>query len=275
MPKATFIRYFLFVLITLSQAAVAQTKYTGKIVDAATNTPLPFVNVGIVGQNIGTVTDEQGRFTIPLSYQYGSDSFKISIIGYESKSWLVENRLDNLGDSIIKLQPANYEITEVEVNNKRLKSKTIGSTTTSPFFAGGFTSNDLGNEVCVKINVGKKTVLLDKFNFNIASNNCDSLLFRVNVYRIKDGLPGDNLLKESVYVVTSITSGLVTVDLSPYSLWLSDDFAIGVEYIKPCPERALLFSAAFLGSIYSRTTSQGNWEKLKGFDLGFNVEVKY
>jgi hypothetical protein len=263
------------VLLLVSQVCLGQAVYQGQIVDAATNEPLPFVNVGIVGQNIGTVTDNDGRFRIPLAYQYAKDSLKVSMIGYDSKSWTVDYLLDHINDSTIKLNKANNQIKQVEINSDKLRPKLVGSTTTSPYFTGGFTSNDLGNEICVKINVGKRPFYLQEFTFNIASNNCDSLLFRVNVYSLKNDLPNKSLLNENVIIATKITNGQVTVDLKPYELLLDEDFAIGLEYIKPCNERALWFSAAFLGSIYSRTTSQGDWEKLKGFDLGFNVKVLY
>ncbi len=268
-------KYFTSVLLLVSHLCMGQAVYQARVVDATTNEPLPFVNVGIVGQNIGTVTDDAGRFRITLEYQYANDSVKVSMIGYDSKSWTVDYLLDHINDSTIKLNKANNQIKQVEINSDKLRPKVVGSTTTSPFFTGGFTSNDLGNEICVKINVGKRPFYLQEFTFNIASNNCDSLLFRINVYSLKNDLPDQSLLSENLIIATKITSGQITVDLKPYELLIDEDFAIGLEYIKPCNERSLWFSAAFLGSIYSRTTSQGNWGKLKGFDLGFNVKVLY
>lgn len=266
-------KYILALLLLASQISMAQVVYKGQITDAATNEPLPYVNVGIVGQNVGTVTDADGKFEIPLAYQFANDSLKVSMIGYDSKSWLVDYLIDHIAQGDIKLVKAKNEIKQVEISSKRLRSKVLGSTTTSPFFTGGFTSNDLGNEICVKINVGKRPVYLQEFSFNIASNNCDSLLFRINIYSLKEEMPDQTLLHQNVLVGAKISSGQITVDLKPYELMIEDDFAIGLEYIKPCNERALWFSAAFLGSIYSRTTSQGSWEKIKGFDLGFNVRV--
>jgi len=258
--------------LLMAEAAFAQT-YTGKVIDAQTGEPLPYVNVGIVGQNVGTVTDIEGVFKIRLDDEHDRDSLKISMIGYESRSWKVFDYKFIAKDSIVRLRKSNYEINQVEINSKRLRSKLLGSTTTSEFFTGGFTSNDLGNEIGVRINVGRKPVYLQNFSFNIAQNNCDSLLFRVNVYSLKNDEPDSSLLHENVLVGTRKKSGLITVDMLPYALQIDDDFVIALEFIRPCPDRALQFSAAFLGSIYSRVTSQGTWEKLKGFDLGFNVKV--
>lgn len=265
-------KHLVYLLLFISHLATAQTIFKGQVIDAATKEPLPYVNVGIVGRSVGTVTDEEGRFQLPLEAEYNKDSVKISMIGYNSRSWSVYDLKYEIKDSVLRLTKSQHELKQVEISDKRLRAKILGSTTTSQYFTGGFTSNDLGNEVAVKINL-KGTAYLDKFNFSIAQNNCDSLLFRVNIYSIKNDMPDSSLLHENILVSTSIKSGVITVDLAPYGLRVTDDFIIGIEYIKPCSERYLTFSAAFLGSIYSRTTSQGDWEKLKGFDLGFNVRV--
>lgn len=266
-------RYLIFLFILMSQTVWAQRSYSGIVVDAETQEPLPFVNVGIVGQNVGTVTDEQGHFKLPVDDYLMNDSIRFSMIGYASETHLLGEMNMHYPSGIIPLKEKDMQLKEVEIAADKLKSKTLGSTSTSPFFTGSFTTNELGNEVGVRINVRKKPAYLAEFNFSIAHNNCDSLLFRVNVYNMKDEMPDSNLLPENVFVAYSGTSGVVSVDLLEYGLEFNDDFIIGIEYIKPCTDRSIHFSAALLGSIYSRQTSQGEWEKLKGFDLGFNVRV--
>lgn len=265
-------RYLLLLLLFVSEFAAAQT-VEGHVVDAKTNEPLAFVNVGVVGRAVGTVTDEAGYFKLTISSEYKQDSLRLSIIGYQARSYSVYDLLYDKPITQFKLTKASHELAEVEVTSKKLRPKVLGSTTTSPYFTGGFTTDDLGNEVGVRINVGRKPVYLQEFNFHIASNSCDSLLFRVNVYSIKEDLPDSILLRENVLVGTTITSGTVTVDMKPYNLYIEDDFIITIEYIKPCSERSLAFSAGFIGAIYARTTSQADWEKVKGFNLGFNVKV--
>lgn len=266
-------KYFLLFFSLLSQTILAQTAYSGRVVDAATQESLAFVNVGIVGQNVGTVTDEQGYFQLPVNEGLMNDSIRFSMIGYQTETRLIRDLSVYYPTGIIALKAADLQLREVQINADKLKSKILGSESTSRNFTGGFTSNDLGNEVCVRINIKKSPSYLADFNFSIAHSNCDSLLFRVNVYSIKNNMPDSNLLQENVLVSTNKTSGVVHVDLLPYGIEVTDDFIIGLEYIKPCSERSLQFSAAFLGAIYSRQTSQGDWELLKGFDLGFNVRV--
>lgn len=265
--------YITLLLLLISFATLAQNNIHGVVLDAATLEPLPYVNVGVIGRVKGTVTDGSGAFSLTLPDQYNNDSLRVSMIGYEAETWLVADLKNRKQPVKIKLPAVDYEIKAVEVNSSKLKRKTLGSTSTSLTMAVGFGTSALGNEVCVKINVKKKPVLLNKFNFHIARSTCDTVIFRINIYDLKDGMPNQNLLHQNLIVSTTQTSGPLSVDLSPYRLWLEEDFAIGVEYIVPCKDEAVFFSGAFLGSIYSRTTSQADWETIKGFDLGFNVEV--
>lgn len=264
---------FIFLLLLIGFSGFTQSTLQGTVLDADNDQPLPYVNVGVVGRSVGTVTDDSGSFTLEIPDAYSKDSLRISMLGYEPVSYLVNDLKIGLASTIIKLKPTDFEIEAVEISSTKLKSKILGSTSSSMVMAAGFTTNDLGNEVCVRINVKKDPVYLQYFNFHIAINKCDTVTFRVNIYKLNNDLPGESLLHENLIVSTSKKSGWVTVDLRPFALWLEDDLAIGVEYIKPCPEKSLFFSGAFLGSIYSRTTSQAEWETLKGFDLGFNVEV--
>lgn len=279
MPKhianlvGTMKQYITIFLLLISISSFAQNQLHAVVLDAETLEPLPYVNVGIVGRALGTVTDGSGNVKLTIPDKYDNDSLRVSMIGYEAVTWLVADIKNRKQPLEIRLPPAGYEIKAVEVNSTKLKRKVLGSTSTSLTMAVGFGTSALGNEVCVKINVKKKPVLLSKFNFHIASSTCDTIIFRINIYDLKDGLPNQNLLHENVIVNTTQTSGPLSVDISPYRLWLEEDFAIGVEYIVPCKDKAVFFSGAFLGSIYSRTTSQANWETIKGFDLGFNVEV--
>ncbi len=74
----------LILLITSSSVLFAGTtgKLTGKVVDSKTNEPLPFVNIIIVGTNMGAATDIDGNYTI-LNIPPGTYSVKAQYIGYQ------------------------------------------------------------------------------------------------------------------------------------------------------------------------------------------------
>jgi hypothetical protein len=68
---------YISLLLTLflsSGYCYSQTKLVGQVVDALTKEPLPFVNIGLVNENIGTVSDEQGYFILELDAERYSQS---------------------------------------------------------------------------------------------------------------------------------------------------------------------------------------------------------
>jgi TonB family protein len=68
-------------------SSLASTPFKGKVVDASTSEPLPGVAVRIKGTNIGTVTDINGDYTLPLP---PSDAtLSLSFIGYAEKQLVV------------------------------------------------------------------------------------------------------------------------------------------------------------------------------------------
>ncbi|MCH8957687.1 carboxypeptidase-like regulatory domain-containing protein, partial [candidate division KSB1 bacterium] len=72
------------ILIALSPVSIwaGQTgKISGKIIDSATNEPLPGVNVVIEGTNMGAATDLEGEYVI-LNISPGTYALKVSMIGY-------------------------------------------------------------------------------------------------------------------------------------------------------------------------------------------------
>jgi hypothetical protein len=68
--------------------------FEGIVKDAKTNLPLPYVNVGIIGKSVGTVTDSTGRYKLNLA-NHDADSLKLSMIGYAAQTYQVADFLKN------------------------------------------------------------------------------------------------------------------------------------------------------------------------------------
>ena len=79
---------FLFIAAPALLFAGTTGKLTGKIIDSNSKEPLPFVNVILMGTNLGAATDLDGRYTI-LNIPPGNYSVKAQSIGYQSV--IVEN----------------------------------------------------------------------------------------------------------------------------------------------------------------------------------------
>ena len=255
----------------------AQNNFVGIVADVKTKKPLPYVNIGIIKKNIGTVSSPDGFFNIPLKNADKKDIIRFSMIGYKSLSQTI-NSFSNeysIGDTIL-MESEDFALPEVVLTDRNWKFKTLGCMTRSKEISAGFSNNELGNEVGVIIPISNSPSVLESFNFHINQNYYEPITFRVNVYSLKNGIPDRSVLTENVIVHTKIKSGQMKIDLSIYNVWVEDDFYIGIEMIEDLKSSGFFFSAKPLsGPIITRHTSQGEWNKVKGLGIGFNVKVKY
>ncbi len=76
--------FLLFICLTLSSINVdgQTTIISGKIYDAGTNEPMPFVNIILLGTQDGTVSDFDGNFTVTSNAK--ADSIRAQYIGYKT-----------------------------------------------------------------------------------------------------------------------------------------------------------------------------------------------
>lgn len=254
------------------------------VLDFNTREPIPFVNIGILGKNHGTVSDAHGHFTldIPQTEIAPNDTLRFSSIGYQKLDFLVKD-LATLPKEI-KLQKTTLLLPTVTINPKKYKRlKTLGHRANSDKIVFYFQSNRLGTELASLIEVKKGSYYLKSAHFNIAENKFGALFFRINLYESLNGLPGKNLLPEGIIVKTDLKKGTLSVDLARYNLVLAEDFILSLEWVQALNQgklsKDLMFCAALgNGTIFTKTTSQANWraftQKKFGFrpQLGFYVE---
>jgi hypothetical protein len=261
--------------ILVSHAAISQTRIKCTVIDSATKAPIEFANVGIVSRAFGTVTNEQGEFELNIPDSLKKEKLRISLLGYKTK----DLRITDLSEKqTVFLAQSYFNLNEVTVKPKKdPKYKTLGNETTSKGVTCGFTSNKLGCEMAVKLNIKHKETWLKKLSFNIVRNVYDSLIFRVNVYKKdKDGNPGENMLTKSLFVTPAVKTGLVEVDLSKYYLFVDDDVYVSIEWIKDLGDtKGLYFSCQMLGGTYFRYTSQDKWNHSAAVGVGLFVDVEY
>ena len=173
----------------------AQSNITGSIVDVQTKVANPYVNIGIVEQERGTVSNFDGKFTLNL---HKGDEVTFSAIGYKSQI-LVESDLFN--DIIVKLAPTKYalEIIDVQASTLESEEKIFGLRNETRGHSIGFGNIQLGAEIGAPILIEKSTYVKSA-NFVLNHAKGDSLLFRVNIYKLADGNVGENLLEENKFI---------------------------------------------------------------------------
>ncbi|RYY36628.1 MAG: carboxypeptidase-like regulatory domain-containing protein [Sphingobacteriaceae bacterium] len=244
----------------------------GTIKDAKTGETLPYVNVGIVGKGIGTVTNVDGKFKLDLKGST-ADTLKLSMIGYKSQAFITGSYSSG---KVVSLQPDVVNLKEVKVKPKKWKTALLGNQTSSKSGNAGFTSNKLGNEIGTIIKIKKSPTLIKKFYANVATAPRDSVKMRLNFYSVKDGLPDQLLNTQNIFVTLKKDQEQVVIDLEPYNIVAEDKFVVTLEWIENARGQGVHFSASFFkGPIIARETSQAGWEKVGMFGLGFYVLAEY
>ncbi len=98
----------------------------GFLLEASTREPIPFATIRIKDKAVGVISNNDGSFRIPKSFQEKGDFLEISSMGYESITIAIaslnENRLN-----LFFLKPAVYELNETVVKGtlKTLSAKDI------------------------------------------------------------------------------------------------------------------------------------------------------
>lgn len=255
-----------------------QTTLVGRVLDTQSKVSLVYVNIGVVGKEVGTVSDAEGYFSLTLDQPTErQDSLRFSMLGYEPKSFLLDQFLEDKPFEIYLNEQA-FALEEVVLISpkKNLKAKLLGNKTKSNLIYTAFTTNRLGNEMGIVIRGRKDPMWLDYLEFNIVENDYGPIRFRLNIYDLKEGLPNQNILTENVFIDTDLERGIVRVDLTPYDLLINEDFFVALEWIEDLGPGKLYFSGGFFGNpLIARSVSQGPWKRVGNASLGMQVYVRY
>lgn len=263
---------------------------SGKVLNFENSEPLAYVNIGIKNKTVGTVSNDNGLFKLSLNDKVTSkDTIVFSFIGFKTEKYLV-SELNKIKEPIL-LQPKNTELDEVVVSSKKikLKSKKIGRTSKglglmhSNFYSYYEKDVDdrLSKERGMKFKMRKNCHIKD-LNFNITSNDFKSLKFRVNFYKIQDGLPTDLIVQENIiFEIKDNFLGWFKVDLEPYKIYLrekTEEVAVTIQWLESVKENkkskyfAISTASSPTHTAYFREKAMDSWNK-GGQNLSFYLNA--
>ncbi len=251
---------------------------SGVILDSETKQILSYVNIGIAGKNVGTVSDENGKFALEISEEMKNEQLKFSFIGYEDKILNISGIISGKEELTVSLTPTVYMLEDIIVKPKNYKTKIVGNTTKSQGIEAGFSEHLLGYEAGVLMKIKARPTFIEEVVFTI--NNCsyDSIFYRLNIYEMTKNGPGRNILRKPIYISYSKEDleETIVVDLTELNVFVEDDFVVTLEHVKDLGDGVLNFSVGlFNGGTWHRETSQGGWKKLGIAGLGISALIKY
>lgn len=261
----THVKFTLVLLIALCCRTEAQT-VRGVIKDASTKQPLAYVHVGVFNKNMGVISHENGEFEIDLSRALPDDEIGFSMIGYETKKVKVES----VGREYLAIQltPKQYMLKEVIVRDKKRETKKLGRTEPSKWTTGqsGHTEFGFGGEWGLRINHEGKKYWLDNVQFHLRFNTVDSVLYRIQIYSIKDGLPGESLLRKDLLVKSYKNKKWIIAYCEDQQILIDQDVIVTFEFVRWWTSTSgenRLFTTHGLGyeqgTTYHRISSQDAW----------------
>ena len=278
---------FLTVMVLFGLYVQAQTKITGKVIDAETQAALAFTNIGILGTTTGTVSDHNGNFSLSLNTKLSfKDTLQFSFIGYKTTS-IVISRLKP-SDNIIEMVPQADQLDQVVITGIKPKEKIIGrnhigsGTLWSNFYIAGEEQDDrLGRELGMRFNL-KGDYRLKTFSFYIGSNEYNSVKFRLNVYKIDENGPAELLNKEDViFDVGDIQSDWFELNLEDYNIYIKEElssFAVTIQWLESDKKSqdskyfSIPLSINPLDTKYFREKGMSQW-KSSNHNLSFYLTV--
>ena len=199
-------RYWVLLFLTCF-SITAQIK--GFIVDDK-NQPIPYVNIWVENENIGTTSNEDGIFTINAS----NDKILVfSAVGFETKKSKISNN-----DRVV-LKIAIYNLSEIVITkSSRTKEIEIGNHKKS------FGSHLSGSVPWIYAKrfefdtVYRKTPFL-KNAVVLTKSKIKNATFKLRIFSVmENGFPGDDLLNENVVIVVKKGINKNIIDLSKYHL---------------------------------------------------------
>ena len=269
---------FLF-FIMFSFYSFSQNKIEGYILDKD-NLPIKYVNIGFLNKSLGTISDNNGYFSLSIYNIKDTDSLKISHISYKPKVLSVRTIIHLLESENFKFHLSDYfhlldEVNLIKYNFK--KKLFLGYRTFHPRLLISFNSFEQGNEIGRLIR-NDKVIWINKLIFHIKKNDFNNVKLRVNLYSVKDDLPFKRLNYEDIFVNTKNKKGKLKFNLSKYKLIIENNFFITLEAVeKEGNENGkFVFKGEWLfnGYFVIRKASHSIWKIKNPHSIAFGVGAK-
>jgi len=199
---------FLLVLVLIAISVSAQIK--GVVKDSLTGKPIPYVNIWVENENIGSTSEENGTFFINTTAN--GKRLIFSTLGYEKKI------INATQASEVNLKPMAYSLDEVVISKSiGTKSIEIGKATTEIYQAF-----DNGPKIDTKYFPYKTSYNKTKYLKQVTiytDSRIESAIIKIHLYEVgSNGAPGEELLDKDFVVTVKKGTRINRFDLKEFNL---------------------------------------------------------
>jgi len=242
-------RILLLVLWLLPASAVLAQQLEGQLLDSDDKQPVAYANIGLMGTELGTNSDEQGHFRIDATGN-GDKTVLMTLIGYEDyavKASALESALKAGGQKIYLKKKAN-ELKEVVVRPAKLTTAQLGNDVACagkekdglpfPFIyekkkKGVVVKVDTLTEIGTLMKVKKRKTFIDSVQINVGSCTHEEILYRLNIYEELDD-EFKNILTAPIYIrmKKEQVGNVIRVNLTDKNIVVNHNFIVSLEKVK-------------------------------------------
>jgi CarboxypepD_reg-like domain len=213
-------KIYLQLLFFVSISTFAQIK--GTVKDSLSGQPIPYVNISVENENVGTTSEENGAFKLPISVK--DKNLIFSALGFEKK------KVKASIASEVLLKPTDYQLDEVVViRSLGTKQREIGKVESAILQAF-----DNGPRIDTKYfpyqPTYKKTKYIQKAVIK-TDNALEKATFKIHFYSVDEkGFPSEELIRKEFFITVKKGTTTTTIDLTKYQLKMpKNGIFIGVE----------------------------------------------
>ncbi|MCK3685820.1 carboxypeptidase-like regulatory domain-containing protein [Maribellus sp. YY47] len=91
----------------------------GKVINAETNQPVSYTNIGLEGTLYGTASNEEGSFELKIPEDLASKKIFFSAVGFQNRLFPL-SELSGKEFNVIKLRPQSYDVDKVDVAGQNM-----------------------------------------------------------------------------------------------------------------------------------------------------------
>ncbi|OEK07877.1 SusC/RagA family TonB-linked outer membrane protein [Flavivirga aquatica] len=254
-----------YMMLAFAGIAHAQITITGTITDASNGTPLPFVN--ITNNNNGTISNENGKYTIQVSSK--SSPLKFSYLGYETQIITIGNAsvinialkedITSLDQIVVTALGLERETKELGYVVQNIKSESLTKVKTVNFLDNlqGKLAGVTVTQGATGVGSSSKITIRGESSF---SNN--------NPLFVVDGIPINN---ETIFNTTNeAAAGFQEIDFGNGAMEVNPDDIESVTVLKG-PSAAALYGTRASNGVIVIKTKDGS--KKKGFSVNINTSI--
>lgn len=230
--------FFVWVIIpSFSQKVVK-----GAVFEQYSRKPVAFVNIGILGSNVGSISNADGSFAVSIPESLSGDTLLFSALGYGTRRIPVS--IIKTGQPFTILLPEKIiELDQVTVSARREKKKNFwlgnkyhkgGNIYADSVAAGSAMALLIENKYPAYHEDLVFPVFIEKAVLMISVNTFDEFKVRVRFLEVDSitQLPGKDIFDESVIVTSNIKKGWLTFDLSSFNFKIDKSrFFLAFEWI--------------------------------------------